>query len=151
VSAPLFPTWPMPQTQTQIATTRPPVAYPPSPAFDFNKGDFVLDGAGRLIVLDGYAAWGQWCVKAALTERATYPLYTPAYGANLAAIGQAPDHLHAESVAQAEISGALLADPRTQSVDQFAFVWNGDQVLVSFVVTPTVGTSLPITVQLSYP
>lgn len=150
MSGPLFPTFSMPSSQAQLAQAVPPVVYDPAPAFDFERGDFVLDGAGRTVMLDGYAAWAQWCVKAALTQRFAYPVYAASFGVDLARIQSLGDHPGIEAAVRAELAGALRADPRTRNVASFVFSWSGDALSVSFVVTPTVGTSQKITVALSF-
>ncbi|MGM9539527.1 DUF2634 domain-containing protein, partial [Anaerovibrio sp.] len=37
--------------------------YKSSLMFDFETGDFVRDGAKRLLTCDGHEAWVQWCLK----------------------------------------------------------------------------------------
>ena len=41
-----------------------------SPRFDFETGDIVLDGAGRVDMTDAANSWLQWCVKAVHTSAA---------------------------------------------------------------------------------
>lgn len=43
--------------------------YYPSVYFDFETGDFLRDGAGRMITSAGREAYMQWCLKVASTER----------------------------------------------------------------------------------
>lgn len=43
--------------------------YYPSVYFDFETGDFLRDGAGRMIASAGREAYMQWCLKVASTER----------------------------------------------------------------------------------
>jgi len=148
---PLYPTWAMPPSTIQIAQTAPPIIYPPSVAFDFDVGDFVLDGRGNPAPIEGETAWAIWCVKAVSTQRLAYPVYNQNYGADLDTITSAPNQPLAQAAAQGAISRALLADPRTKSVTAFTFSWAGDALNVSFLVTPTVGTGRTLTVKLSYP
>lgn len=139
----------MPATVTQTRQSAPPPTYGTSFAFDFGKGDFILDGNGRVVTTDGETSWAVWCAKAAITQWLAYPIYTARYGTDLAAVSRAPSRALAQATAGQVISDALRADPRTKSVDQFTFTWNGDALSVSFVVTPRVGTTRPITVKVT--
>ncbi len=98
--------------------------------FDFARGDFVLDGSGRLQRADAHASWQQWCLKTLLTKRSTCLAYGQAIGID--------DVLHekdpkvVESLLTRTITQALLANPRTEAVGGFAFAWQGDQLYCSF-------------------
>lgn len=146
---PLYPTWTMPRTVEQRAQQRTPARYPRSFAFDFETGDFVLDGGGRVATVDGYEAWAVWCVKAVLTQRFAYLVYTPRYGCELDRVIGASRTV-AEAEAMRVIREALLADPRTRAVSDFAFRWEGDALHVAFTVAPTVGTERRFSVRLTH-
>ena len=45
--------------------------YKKSVKWDIKKGDFVRDGAGRIMECEGREAFMIWCFKAAQTERYT--------------------------------------------------------------------------------
>lgn len=117
--------------------------------FDFEKGDFVLDGAGRVMQTDGYTAWAHWCVKATLTERFAYLVYSPNYGCELERARKQPSKQAVEAEMERVITESLLADPRTEVVRDFSFVWKGDEIYTAFTVTPVVGTPERIEVRLS--
>jgi hypothetical protein len=134
----LYPTFELP---TIVEQQQLPLApeYPKSYLFDFEKGDFVLDGAGRIIIADGYTAWVQWCVKTVLTERFAYLTYSQNYGTEIETALKQPSRQAVEAELERTITEALLMDPRTEMVRDFRFTWEGDQLRVAFTVVPTVG------------
>jgi hypothetical protein len=144
-STPLFPTFPMPATVDQRQQTAPQVEYKPSYRFDFEKGDFVVDGAGRVPLLDGHAAWGQWVVKTVMTERFAFLAYSNRHGVELDRAVRQQHRPVAEAELARSITEALLQDPRTGAVSDFRFTWRGDELTVRFTASPTIGT--PITVE----
>ena len=134
----LYPTFEPPtiveQEQPQLAPE-----YPKSYLFDFEKGDFVLDGAGRIVIADGHRAWAQWCVKTVLTERFAYLAYSQNYGTEIETALKQPSRQAVEAELERTITEALLMDPRTEMVRDFRFTWEGDQLRVAFTAVPAVG------------
>ena len=62
----LFPVFDLPEIpDTEELEER----YSPSAYFDFEKGDFVRDGAGKIKKSEGKDAYIQWCLKVVSTER----------------------------------------------------------------------------------
>lgn len=135
----LFPTFDAPVAKSQTSGNLP--QYPRSLRFDLAAGDFILDGTGRLLEVDGYGAWVQWCEKAVCTERLVHLIYSPIFGAEIEKSKKQPTRLTVQSALEREITEALLVDPRTESVRDFVFVWSGDNLRVSFTVTPKIGAS----------
>jgi len=139
----LYPTFEPPtiveQEQPQLAPE-----YPKSYLFDFVKGDFVLDGAGRIVIADGYTAWVQWGVKAVMTERFSYLAYSGNYGVEIEEALKQPTRAAVETEVERTITEALLADPRTYAVRNFSFEWRGNELYVSFNVIPVVGDAFRI-------
>jgi len=139
----LYPTFEPPtiveQEQPQIAPE-----YPKSYLFDFEKGDFVLDGAGRIIIADGYTAWTQWCVKTILTERFAYLAYSRNYGVEIDEALKQPTRAAVETEVERTITEALLTNPRTYAVRDFSFEWRGNELYVSFTIIPVVGEAVRI-------
>jgi len=133
----LYPTFETPEV-VEVSTEAAP-EYPKAPLFDFARGDFVMSGAGRVVMADGHRAWVQWCIKTVLTERFAYAIYGPGYGTELQEAKKQPDRAAVEAWVEREITEALLVDPRTEMVQDFVFKWNGDELAVSFTVVPTVG------------
>ncbi|GEO26221.1 hypothetical protein AAC03nite_20060 [Alicyclobacillus acidoterrestris] len=132
----LFPTFTLPTVV--VNTSAPDPTYNGSFLFDFETGEFVTDGAGRVVIGDGYQAWVQWCVKSCLTERMAYLAYDSDIGVELEQ--KQPTRDLWQSQFELTVTEALTTDPRTQSVTGFSYTWNGDQVTASFTVTPVVGT-----------
>ncbi len=128
---------------------QPKVGYGKAPAFDFERGDFILDGAGRVSLLDGHRAWVQWCAKAILTERYSALVYSPRYGVEFEQARRQPNRRAAEAAIERAITEALLVDRRTKAVRDFSFAWNGDELSISCTVVPTIGTDERIEVSLS--
>jgi len=134
----LYPSFDMPELVEQ-QQTEPAPKYGKSWFFDFKTGDFVTDGAGRVVQTDGLTAWMHWCVKAVLTERFAYLAYGQNYGTEIEAALRQPSRQAVESELERAITEALLVDPRTQVVRDFRFTWEGDQLKVTFTVIPAVG------------
>ena len=134
----LYPVFDMPELIEQ-QQTEPAPKYGESWFFDFAKGDFVMDGAGRVLQTDGHTAWAQWCVKTVLTERFAYLAYSQNYGTEIEAALRQPSRQAVEAELERAITEALLVDLRTQVVRDFRFTWQGDQLQVAFTVVPAVG------------
>jgi len=134
----LYPAFDMPDLVEQ-QQTEPAPKYGKSWLFDFAKGDFVLDGAGRIMIADGYTAWAQWCVKTILTQRFAHVIYSFDYGTELEEALKQPSRKAVEAEMERAITEALLADPRTEMVKDFVFEWEGDIVKVSFTAVPVIG------------
>lgn len=144
----LYPVFEAPALVPSGATATP--AQGKAWAWDFVAGDFVLDGTGRLVELDGANAWAQWCIKAVLTERYVHLIYSGQYGCEVeAAMRSASNRRSAESEVSRAITEALVADPRTRSVRDFAFVWAGDEISVAFTVEPVTGAAAKLEVTLN--
>lgn len=133
----LFPTFEMPSLIENDSLVE--VEYPSSPLFDFAKGDFVVDGAGRFVMADGHTAWAQWCQKAVLTDRFAHLAYSTDYGSESHEALKQPTRAAAQSEIERTITETLLVDPRTQSVLNFEFEFIGDSANVAFTVVPVIG------------
>ncbi len=109
--------------------------------FDFETGEFVVDGGGHVVEADGVTAWAQWCVKAMLCERFAYAIYGPNYGAEIERVHRSPNGEVARAEAERAITEALLADPdrRTLSVGAFVFEQGNDGLEVECEIVPAVG------------
>lgn len=135
----LFPTFPVPVPAAATQRRAGPT-YGKGLLFDWETGDFVLDGAGRLVETDGHSAWVHWCLKAVQTERFAHLVYGPGYGTELRAMAGLPSRAAVQSHLERAITEALLADPRTEAAQQFAFAFDGDAVTLSFTAVPVIGT-----------
>jgi hypothetical protein len=133
----LFPTFDVPGLNT--GDEQNSVQYPPGWLFDFQKGDFVTDGAGRMVMADGLTTWAQWCIKAVMTQRFAHLIYSTDYGCEHGQVRKQPSRAAALSEVERTISETLLVDPRTQSVKDFNFSWKGDELVTAFTVVPVIG------------
>lgn len=134
----LYPAFDMPELVEQQQTATGP-EYPESYLFDFEKGDFARDGAGRVVKADGHRAWVQWCIKAVLTERFACLAYGWDYGTEADKALKQPSRAMIAAEIERTITEALLADPRTEMVRDFGFRWKADELYVSFTVIPAIG------------
>lgn len=108
--------------------------YMPSVKFDFEKGDFVLDGQHRMVVADGREAYIEWCLKATDTERAVFLAYSDDYGVEFEELADVGQYDARESELQTQITDALMVNPMTEYVDDFQFTHTADTTYVSFRV-----------------
>lgn len=133
----LFPTFEPPSVAEDVQTNGP--QYLDSLLFDFESGDFVLDGTGRLMIADGHTSWVQWCQKAVITERFAYLIYGTNFGSEIRRTVREHDRKAAESWIEREITEAITIDSRSEMVRDFKFSWSGDNLTVSFTAVPVIG------------
>lgn len=105
--------------------------------FDFEKGDFALEGSGELKTATPYDTWVQWCLKTVLTQRWAFFAYSSQAGVEMEEAFAQQDRKAQESYLEKTVTEALLADPygRTKRVYDFTFVWQTDGVEVTFWVS----------------
>lgn len=104
--------------------------------FDYDAGEFVLTPSGKVAAADGHEAWVQWCSKAVRTPRYRHVIYSRNYGSELEdLIGGGDSRGVVESEIVRMVTETLLADPRTEAVDQFAFDWEREVCRFSCRVT----------------
>lgn len=107
--------------------------YCPSVLWDYEKGDFAVDGTGRIAEAEGLEAYIQWCVKTVQTERYTCLAYDDDIGTEMESLDD-DDPLAAESEIERTITEALMIDPRTEDVGDFTFSSEGDALYCTFSV-----------------
>jgi hypothetical protein len=122
-----------------VPTLDPAVLYPTAPLFDFETGDFVRDGAGRIVQADGYTAWAQRTLKAILTRRGASPLYAPTFGTLLDVDQRISTRAAREQAIEADVRQVCLRDPATRSVDGFTWSYAVNTASVACTITPTIG------------
>lgn len=120
--------------------------YRPAPLFDFERGEFIMNGARQPMYGSGYDAWVLWCTKTILTQRWAYYGYSDNIGIEADEAYKEPDRKAQESAFERTITEALLADPmgRTRLVRDFQFKWYGDSLNISCVVFGDDGNSAAI-------
>lgn len=127
----LFPVFDFPEIDdTEVEKER----YKPSVYFDFEQGDFVRDGANRLIRADGKEAFIQWCIKTISTERGEFIAYDDDIGTELEQLADITENSHRQSVIEETIIDALSVHPAFESASDFVFSNEGDKYYVSFTV-----------------
>ncbi|MFM9276471.1 DUF2634 domain-containing protein [Paenibacillus jiagnxiensis] len=110
-------------TETELLEGVTPV-FGRSWRFDFEIGEFVVTPTRKVAVADEKEAWVQWCEKAIRTPRYRHVIYSRDYGSELEElIGSSFGHAVLESEIQRIVTETLLADARTEAVDQFTFSW----------------------------
>ena len=125
--------------------------YPPAPMWDVEAGDFVADGANKLLYGSGKDAWVLWCTKSILTQRWAHQGYNSNEGIEAEEAFKEPDRKATESAFERTITEALLADPmgRTSQVRDFAFQWEADSLWIECVVVGTDGDTASIRAKLN--
>ena len=97
-------------------------------------GDFVRDGAHRMVGGDGQETFAIWCFKVAQTERYRCLAYPDSIGTEMERALGNDDERTVESMVQRTITEALMVNPRTEEVRDFAFSWDGDSMHCTFTV-----------------
>lgn len=132
MSEPLFPVVEVPEFISE--STEYDTQYKRSVKWDPDKGDFVRDGANRMVECDGREAFAIWCFKIAQTERYRCLAYPDVIGTEMERAMDNDDEKTVESMVQRTITDALMVNPRTEDVRDFSFTWNGDSMHCSFKV-----------------
>lgn len=140
----LFKAWQPPDTAEERRAADAAPTYPPSARFDFEAGDFVLDGAGRVEIADGYTAWAQWCLKALITQRYAHAIYSREHGVDWRGILALESPAQQRVMADAEVRRALGRHPGTREVRDFAFERAGDLLSIGLTAVPFEGAPLPL-------
>lgn len=108
--------------------------YRSSVDFDFETGDFVRDGANKMVPADGRKAFMQWCQKVVATEREAFLAYSDEIGTEFEEMEDFPDRDSRESEIERTITEALLVHPATEYVRDFEFNYDSGESSVSFTV-----------------
>lgn len=108
--------------------------YKRSLKWDVEKGDFMVDGAKRVIEDGGRESYKIWCLKTVQTERFTCLAYKTEIGTEMEEAMKQPTQDAAQSFIERTISEALLVNPKTEYVREFSFRWEADSLWCSFTV-----------------
>ena len=108
--------------------------YKRSVRWDPAAGDFVRDGANRVVECNGREVFAIWCFKVAQTERYCCLAYPDSIGTEMERAMNNDDEKTVESMVQRTIEEALMVNPRTEYVQDFKFVWEGERMHCSFRV-----------------
>lgn len=107
--------------------------YQSSVYFDFETGDFIRDGANKLVRANGKEAYIQWCMKAIATERETCLAYSSDIGTEFEELDKI-DRESTESEIERTITETLLVHPATEYVRDFSFFHDPGEIRISFIV-----------------
>ena len=107
--------------------------YQSSVYFDFETGDFIRDGANKLVRANGKEAYIQWCMKVIATERETCLAYSSDIGTEFEELDEV-DRESKESEIERTITETLLVHPATEYVRDFSFSYSPGEIRVSFLV-----------------
>lgn len=105
------------------------------PLFDFDTGDFVRDGANRVVMVDGRDQYILWCLKALKTQWNACQAY-PDHGIDFDGALEKPDRKAVQSALERTVTEALANNASTERVYGFEYHWETDGVQVTFVVKP---------------
>lgn len=123
--------------------------FQPSFAWSIEKGDFIADAKHHVVKSSGYEAYKIWCFKAVQTERLSCLAYDEDDGVELEDAMKESDENAVELAVSRTIQEALLVNPRTEAVENFAFEWNPGELLVSFEVFPSQWDEFTVNLALS--
>lgn len=130
----LYPVFDIPDT-TDTVTQESGREFLPAPLFDYEKGDFVRDGANRVVMVDGRDAYRTWAQKILKTQVGACLSYIGT-GIDIEGALKAPTHEAVQSMLERTISEALLSNPCTERVYNFSFAWDADVITVRFTIQP---------------
>jgi len=128
----LFPVFQMPEIVTPTAAENQ--KYKQSVHFDFDIGDFVKDGAHKMVAADGREAYLQWCQKIVMTERYDHLAYSADIGTELDDAMREPDTEAVKSAVERTITEALMVNKHTEYVKDFSFTREPDGLRCTFLV-----------------
>ena len=111
-------------------------------AWDFEKGNFIFDGNGKHILLEGNEALKVWCYKTLKTERFMYLAYSKRFGIELYPfMAKVMSVLQRKSELRRMITEALMVNSYISSIDSIIFdeQYNGENMEVQIVLTTIYG------------
>lgn len=98
------------------------------------SGDFVRNGANKVMECSGEEGFMIWCLKTAMTERYACLAYPDEIGVEMEDAADDDDAEIVELQIERTITEALEVNPRTEYVGDFNFIWDGDDVHCTFNV-----------------
>ena len=108
--------------------------YYPAPAFNFETGDFIFDGAGRMVMTDEKTAFEDWAIKVCSTERGAHLAYSGKIGCEWHKVMKENDYAAVQSSIVRTITETIMINPAAEWVKNFEFEGSGDELKVSFDV-----------------
>lgn len=109
--------------------------FKPAPLFDFELGDFVRDGANRIVMVDGRDAYIVWVLKTLKTQQGACLSYADVGIDYEEALSETPREA-VQAAFERTITDALMAHPCTERVYDFEYAWETDSLYIAFTVKP---------------
>ena len=92
-------------------------------AWDFDKKEFIRDGSGGLILLEGNEALKIWLIKMLRTARFTYLAYSDSYGCEIYEwMGKVTKKAVAISEMRRLLTESIMVNPYVKAIDAMEFV-----------------------------
>lgn len=107
----------------------------PCPMFDFSTGDFVRDGANRVVYADGKQAYMIWVDKVIRTQKNACLSYLDIGIEAEEALSEC-SRAAVQTVLERTITEALLKHPATERIYDFVYKWQANELELSFYVKP---------------
>ena len=105
------------------------------PLFDYEIGDFVLDGQNRVVYVDGRDNYMLWCLKALRTQLGACGAYE-GFGIDFDGAQDQATREAVQSAMERTITEALMENEATDSVHDFVFDWDGSELYIMFAIEP---------------
>lgn len=122
--------------------------FKPSPLFDFDTGDFVRDGANRVVMVEGRDAYILWVIKTLKTQQGACLSYMDA-GIDYEAALQESNREAIQSAYERTITDALMCHPCTERIFDFEFEWETDTLSFSFTIKPRAWAAFDIALNIT--
>lgn len=129
----LYPVFDVPSAETKSKDAEQ--SFKPAPLFDYDIGDFVRDGANRIVMVDGRDSYILWVLKALKTQQGACLSYMD-FGINYEEALAETQREAVQASLERAISEALLRNPCTERVYDFVFEWDSDSLYAAFTVKP---------------
>ncbi len=110
--------------------------------YDFEKNDFVRDGNGQMILLEGNDALKIWLIKMLKTSRFTWLAYSDRYGCEVYDwIGKVTKKPVAESELRRLLTESIMVNPFVKSIDEMNFNHErrGNELTIDITLTTVYG------------
>ena len=111
-------------------------------AWDFDKKEFIRDGSGGLILLEGREALAIWLIKMLRTARFTYLAYSDSYGCEVYEwMGKVTKKAVAISEMRRLLTESIMVNPYVKAIDAMEFVHDrrGNELTINITLSTIYG------------
>lgn len=133
-------------------TEKEAIGYKNSSYFNYNVGDFAVDGNHCILDCDGIEGWKSWCINCMSTQRYKHMGYSTDFGIEYDKAFRAKSRGESESILTRQITEAIMADDycRCAYVDNIEYNWTGpDSVEIKVTLHGIDGTTVDTTVNIT--